>query len=155
MPQTVPLNGGTYTAQWNVIEYAIIYDMNGHGVENPNNLLKYTIETGEYTPLPADDVEGWVFGGWTPASIPAGSTGDVTFTANWGTPPLQDGYTRLWWTTPRDSGSEPYTDINVVGELKQADLSIDGHTRTDIVAVEIGTNVTSIKSSTFKSCSKL
>ena len=81
MPQTVPLNGGTYTAQWNVIEYDITYDMNGHGVENPNNLLKYTIETGEYTPLPADEVEGLVFLGWTPTSIPAGSTGAVTFTA--------------------------------------------------------------------------
>lgn len=73
----------TLYANYTPIEYAISYDMNGHGVSNPNNLLKYTVETGEYTPEPLEDVEGWRFEGWTPTLIPEGSTEEFIFTANW------------------------------------------------------------------------
>lgn len=57
--------------------------MNGHGSPSPQNRQVYTIESAEYFPVAPAAVEGWTFAGWTPASIPAGSTGEFTFTANW------------------------------------------------------------------------
>ena len=79
----MPESDETYVAQWTPIEYTISYDMNGHGESNPINLLKYTIETGEYMPYWPADVEGWTFSGWEPETIPVGTTGPFTFTAIW------------------------------------------------------------------------
>ena len=76
-------------------------------------------------------------------------------------PSVPEGYTRLWWTSPRsvDShkrDSENYSDVAITGELTQASIdNIDGHSRTDVVAVEIGNTVTSIGSGVFENCSVL
>lgn len=125
--------------------------MNGHGTANPQNLQTYTVETGAYSPLPPENVEGWTFASWTPPSIPAGNTGAFTFTAQWtqetspDDPPPPDGWTRIWWTAPRDAEAERYTDVNIVGDLTQNDIEIEGHTKDQIIAVDIGTNVTCLK----------
>ena len=50
VPQTMPAENVTYTAQWTPVEYSVTYDLNGHGSPNPNNIQTYTIETGEYAP---------------------------------------------------------------------------------------------------------
>ena len=80
---TVITSNVIFYARRRIIEYPITYDMNGHGSPNPLNLQTYTVETGKYTPEPPADVDGWRFEGWTPASIPAGSTEEFTFTAIW------------------------------------------------------------------------
>lgn len=68
--------------------------------------------------------------------------------------------TRLWWTTPRSgnlqSRSGDYSDVAITGELTQASIdNIDGHSRTSVVAVEIGNTVTSIGERAFAYCAGL
>ena len=75
----------TLTATWsNAIEYAITYDMNGHG-SVPNNFPKsYNVNspTIMFLTNPTGD-DGYTFLGWFPPTIPHGSTGDKTITAVW------------------------------------------------------------------------
>ena len=47
----------------------------------------YTVEDPEYIP-PTPGKNGYLFKGWQPESIPAGHTGDVTFTAAWESLPI-------------------------------------------------------------------
>lgn len=69
--------------------------------------------------------------------------------------------TRLWWTTPRSGGMQrrdggDYSDVAITGELTKSSINnIDGHSRTDIVAVEIGNSVTSIGQEAFLYCDNL
>ena len=56
--------------------------MNGHGAIPWNAPRTYTIESDTYIPDEPRE-NGLTFKGWTPSSIPHGSTGDITFTANW------------------------------------------------------------------------
>jgi len=80
-------NGGiyeavTYTAIFTKIVYTITYEMNG-GVNHPDNPSTYTVESGLIT-LMNPTRSGYSFTGWTPSdNIPAGSTGNKTFTADW------------------------------------------------------------------------
>lgn len=82
---TVPLY-----AQWSAITYHIAYDLNG-GTTASGNPATYTVESGAVT-LTAPTRTGYTFTGWTGANgttpqtdvtIPSGSTGDRTYTANW------------------------------------------------------------------------
>lgn len=57
--------------------------MNGHGEVPSGALTSYTVESDEYIPHSPAPVDGWTFNGWTPDRLPAGGTGDFTFTANW------------------------------------------------------------------------
>ena len=72
-----------FTATWSdPIVYNITYVMNG-GTNNPANPATYTVESPLIT-LAAPARANYGFTGWTPAgTIPAGSTGDLTFTAGW------------------------------------------------------------------------
>ena len=78
---TAPVVGDvTFTAQYAAIPYAIVY--NGlKGATNPNPAT-YTIEDAVTFAAPGD-VYGWVFTGWTPATIALGSVGDVEVSASW------------------------------------------------------------------------
>ena len=81
----------TIYAKWTATEYAITYlGMEEAGTENTNPAV-YTVEGPEIT-LTAPSRPGYTFLGWTwegqttpqpQASIPAGSSGAKTFTANW------------------------------------------------------------------------
>ncbi|MGE5493851.1 MAG: InlB B-repeat-containing protein, partial [Burkholderiales bacterium] len=72
----------TFTANWKAIEYKITYVLNG-GANHPDNPDKYTVETPTIT-LKDPARDGYTFQGWSPTdTIPQGSTGDKTFTANW------------------------------------------------------------------------
>ncbi|HWQ97217.1 MAG TPA: InlB B-repeat-containing protein [Clostridia bacterium] len=75
-----------FTATWSApIVYPITYVMNG-GANAAANPATYTIESPTIT-LAAPVQAGYVFLGWTPAGvIPTGSTGALTFTANWSAP---------------------------------------------------------------------
>ena len=69
-----------FTAQYSAIWYAITYsDPKDAPNSNPET---YTIEDEIEFAAPGD-VYGWVFTGWSPASIALGSTGDVAVTSNW------------------------------------------------------------------------
>ena len=72
----------TYVAQYTVVVYDIDYNMDG-GTNNPSNPSTYTVEDPTINLLDPTKT-GYTFDGWTPTdSIPAGSTGEKTFTANW------------------------------------------------------------------------
>ena len=67
-------------ADFAVTPYAIIYaGLKGAANTNPE---AYTVED-EITFSAPGEVYGWVFKGWTPASIALGSTGALEVTANW------------------------------------------------------------------------
>ena len=80
---TTPITANTViTAKWTAIEYNITYVL-GDGINNPSNPSTYTIESGAITLLAPTKI-GYDFLSWSDGGvIPAGSTGDVTFTANY------------------------------------------------------------------------
>ena len=105
----------TFTAQWEIIAYAITYDnIPENGInENP---ATYTIEdtiTLLEPRAPAKGFTGWTYDGKTVPEkevvISAGTTGDKTFTANWND---VNSYTIKyieegeWWT---GSGPDTYS----------------------------------------------
>ena len=78
-----------YTANWQVIEYTITLDTNGGPVIAS---IRYTVEDSVTLPIPPDrpgyEFSGWVLDGSgqfpsTPMIIPAGSTGDRLYKAEW------------------------------------------------------------------------
>lgn len=79
----------TYAANWSLNTYTISYALNGGYIEGRKTT--YTVNTGDYT-LPTPTKEGYTFLGWTGSNgstpqasvtIPKGSTGDRSYTANW------------------------------------------------------------------------
>ena len=71
----------TFTANWKVIEYPIVYHLNGETNSNPNPKT-YTIE--QEVNLQAPERKGYDFTGWSDNGlISKGSVGEKTFTANW------------------------------------------------------------------------
>jgi uncharacterized repeat protein (TIGR02543 family) len=84
----------TYTANWQTVQYSIIYTLNDVNATNaPGNPANYTIETATITLADPTTTSGTTFAGWTGegitiptkgVTIPLGSTGGKTFTANWG-----------------------------------------------------------------------
>ena len=79
----------TYTAKWTPIPYTITYELNGGEVSG--NPKTYTIETATFS-LKTPTKEGFEFVGWTGSNgetaskevtIVQGSTGDLSYTANW------------------------------------------------------------------------
>ena len=78
-----------YTANWKVIRYTITLDTNGGAVIAS---IRYTVEDSVTLPIPPDrpgyEFSGWVLDGSgqfpsTPMIIPAGSTGDRIYKAEW------------------------------------------------------------------------
>ena len=74
---------------WDLIGYKITYNLQGG--TNPNNPDSYTVETPDFT-LKNPTRAGYEFTGWTGSNgttkeknvtIRKGTTGDLTFTANW------------------------------------------------------------------------
>jgi len=74
----------TFTvADWSDHGYSIEYNLDG-GLNHPDNPAYYTEESPEII-LQNPTRAGYTFAGWTEGqSIPAGSTGNKTFTAEWG-----------------------------------------------------------------------
>ena len=80
----------SYTANWNPVNYTISYNLNGGSV-SPANPTSYNIETANFT-LRNPTRSGYTFTGWTgtngataqtSVSIPKGSVGNRSYTANW------------------------------------------------------------------------
>ena len=79
----------SYTANWTPVNYTISYTMNGGACSSYTN--NYTIETNTFS-LCTPTRNGYTFAGWTGSngstkqtsvSIPKGSTGNKSYTANW------------------------------------------------------------------------
>ena len=62
IPETMPAENITITAQWTAVEYSITYDLDG-GKNDEDNPDKYTIET-ETIILKAATKTGYSFEGW-------------------------------------------------------------------------------------------
>ena len=72
----------TFTANWQLDTYTIIYYMNG-GENNSSNPASYTVESGAIQ-LQTPSKEWYTFSMWSPTdSIPAHSVGNKTFIAYW------------------------------------------------------------------------
>ena len=85
----------TYYAKWDLVSYQIHYVLNG-GTNPEQNPDSYTIE--DTVILSAPSRKGYVFQGWrydgaekpiVSVTLPAGTTGDYTFTAVWEKVPLK------------------------------------------------------------------
>ena len=77
----MPAADTTVYAKWTAVVYPIAYVLDG-GVNAPGNPATYTIEDAFGLASPTRD--RYVFTGWSPSgSVAAGTTGPLTFTANW------------------------------------------------------------------------
>ena len=90
IPATMPAENMTIKAKWTVNQYTITYDLDGGTAEG--NPASYTVESGAIT-LAEPTKPGYTFTGWSgtdlegadnrSVTIPAGSTGDRSYTAHW------------------------------------------------------------------------
>ena len=90
IPETMPAENLTIKAKWTVNTYTITYDLDGGTAEG--NPASYTVESGAIT-LAEPAKPGYTFTGWSgtdlegadnlDVTIPAGSTGDRSYTAHW------------------------------------------------------------------------
>ena len=72
----------TFTASWEIIEYNVIYNLEG-GINDSSNPTKYNVKTPKIT-LKAPTKLGYKFIEWTNGGIiENGSTGEKSFTAKW------------------------------------------------------------------------
>lgn len=92
---TMPINGATYYAHWTPNQYMINYELNG-GKNHPDNPTTFTTESKDII-IKAPSKEGFTFTGWTGSNgntpqknvtIPHGSTGNKSYTANWNKNPI-------------------------------------------------------------------
>ncbi len=78
-------------AKWETVDYTITYNLNGGSEPSPANPTNYTVESNAIT-LKAPSKANLSFAGWTGSNgtspqtsvtIPKGSTGTKSYTANW------------------------------------------------------------------------
>ncbi|GHV72251.1 hypothetical protein FACS1894201_00410 [Bacteroidia bacterium] len=105
----------TFTAQWTAINYTISYTLDG-GSYHPSNPDIYTIENS--ITLQNSTKTGWVFMGWQEGdSIAIGSSGNLTFTAQWalGAAPIINtlSVSRITTTSATLSGSVQFAGVPV------------------------------------------
>ncbi len=81
----------TYTANWTITTYDITYNLDGGTEGSTHNPVSYTVQSDEIT-LARPERTGYEFTGWTGTglsgvteyvTIPKGSTGHRSYTANW------------------------------------------------------------------------
>ena len=110
----------TLKAKWNIITYNIEYTgLEGATHSNP---ATYTIETATITFTAPSNRDGYVFKGWTPASIAKGSTGDKTVTAQW-----IKAHT-VTWKGATFNGTQNVVNGDAVGTLPEDEACSDTYT---------------------------
>ena len=120
-----------FNAIWNLEEYEIEYDLGGHGELPENAITRYTIESGEIDPPVIPTVDGWAFRGWTPSSIPEGSTGNVKFVASWEEITIHEGETATIRNTMDLDvvlTGEDGTDTTLPGKLNESQMGSESET---------------------------
>lgn len=144
----------TVTATFSVIEYNIIYNLDG-GTNAAENPLTYTVEDAAIT-LADPTKPGDTFTGWSPGNaIPAGSTGDKTFTATWASnaPPTPtttpDSQQRITMQGKlEDENSNPREGYIVELQSTPRTVITDGAGRYSFTDVEIEDHTLIIKDTT-------
>ena len=133
-PESISLGstgGVEFNAIWNLEEYEIEYDLGGHGELPANAITRYTIESGEIDPPVLQTVNGWAFKGWTPSSIPEGSTGNVKFVASWEEITIHEGETATIRNTMELDvvlTGEDGTDMTLPGKLNESQMGSESET---------------------------
>ncbi|MDY6367619.1 MAG: InlB B-repeat-containing protein [Clostridia bacterium] len=154
-PATIP-QGSTgdkvITASWEIIRYTITYNLNG-GTNNPNNPASYTVEDSLIT-FAAPTKDGYRFDGWSKTSIAAGSTGNVTTTANF-TAIFTVSGSKITGLTNYGKTLDNVTipekiDGNNITEI--ADYAFEGNSLTQIT---FSKKITKIGTSAFLNCDSL
>ena len=80
--QVLTKDGQQFQFVYTPIEYTIDYNLDGGSLDEKYIKRTYTIEDEDYYPgNPVKD--GYKFDHWDPEYIPSGSTGNVTFFANY------------------------------------------------------------------------
>ena len=92
-PQILKEDNQQFNFIYTPIEYSIGYNLDG-GEIDVDLKSSYTIEDDTYTP-PIPTRKDFVFNGWEPKSIPAGTIGDINFTATWKSLPILKTGTEL------------------------------------------------------------
>ena len=123
-----------FRANWEIIPYTISYDLGITGASNNNNPKTYNIDSGEIT-IADPSCDGQVFTGWTVSkdgavspdkihnpTIPANSSGDLYFTANWKSL-TAFGYTTGY--TPDGTSGKPYVIVSADGWELLNDVIVD------------------------------
>ena len=81
---SVPNNNLELYTDWEAIQYPILYVLNGgEWKESITPTKTYDIEHGMSFASNMVEKTGYKFTGWSPPSIPTGSTGQKTIFANW------------------------------------------------------------------------
>ena len=79
IPETMPLDGITVTAVWNIKQYTVTFDTAG-GTE----IAAISVDYDSAIPAPANPTrEGYMFTGWNPAIPAKMPAGDLTLVATW------------------------------------------------------------------------
>lgn len=148
----------TYTAQFDLIDFSIDYDLDGGNLVDANPAA-YTVESAGIT-LNNPTKQGYAFGGWTgtglnssttTVTIAQGSTGDRTYEAHWvpnadtsykvnhhqaavdGTYSTAPTVENLSGTTGEETSAEAQTFTGFTAEsFNQATIAADGSTVIDI-----------------------
>ena len=92
-PQILKEDNQRFNFIYTPIEYSIGYNLDG-GEIDVDLKSSYTIEDDTYIP-PIPTRKDFVFNGWEPKSIPAGTIGDINFTATWKSLPILKTGTEL------------------------------------------------------------
>ena len=102
----------TYTAQFELVDFTLTYDLDGGSVATDNR-SSYTVESETFE-LTNPEKQGYTFGGWTgtelseatmTVSIEQGSTGDRTYQATW----IPNSYTVILDDNGGSGGSDSVT----------------------------------------------
>ena len=110
-----PTKDVTLTAQWTPIEYRINYTGLEGVANNPSNPDKYTIESETITFQEPAARDGYIFTGWSPASIAKGSTGNQTITASW-TPKPANVFTFSYGEKDKAYQTVEFTQVGTTNE---------------------------------------
>jgi uncharacterized repeat protein (TIGR02543 family)/LPXTG-motif cell wall-anchored protein len=124
----------SYTATWTLVGYSIDYDLAGGTQGSPTNPVGYTVESGAIV-LSQPTRTGYDFVGWTgtglsgptaTVAIPAGATGDRSYTATWSPTDYAISYDLAGGTEGAPANPTGYTVES--DEIVLSNPSLAGHT---------------------------
>lgn len=111
----MPGSAVVFKAQWTPITYNITYEGVTKEENNPNNPSTYTIESETITFQEPAARDGYIFDGWSPASIVKGTIDDQTITAHW-TPKPANVYTFSYGEKGKDYQTVEFTQVGTTNE---------------------------------------
>ena len=137
-------------AKWKPIEYSIIYELGG-GTNAASNPTTYTIESDAIT-LADPTWEDHIFTGWNVASIPSGSTGNITVTSSWD--PIYFIFSGNTITGLTNLGKKSMKELVIPDSVTR--IGSDAFSGcTGLTSITIPDSVTSIGNSAFWNCTGL